>query len=163
MLCEKCGKNIATTHICSVIGGVKTEKYLCADCAANEGVTDFKDLTLGGMLSSMFGDFLPLNSSTKEVACECCGSTFSDIAKRGKAGCPQCYKTFYSELLPYIKRVHGSVKHIGKTQNTTQSETQKAEDTVSSLKEQLAKLVKEERFEEAAELRDRIRKMEAEQ
>lgn len=161
MLCEKCGKNIATTHICSVIDGVKTEKYLCANCAESEGVADFKDLSLGGMLSSMFGDFLSLSPASKEVRCECCGSTFSDIAKRGKAGCPECYKTFYKEFLPYIKRVHGAVKHIGKA--SEKSFAAPKEDTLLSLKEQLSKLVKEERFEEAAKLRDKIRDLEAAQ
>lgn len=161
MLCEKCGKNIATTHICSVIDGVKTEKYLCSDCAQGEGVTDFKDLSLGGMLSSMFNDFLSLSPASKEVKCECCGSTFSDIAKRGKAGCPECYKTFYNGLLPYIKRVHGSVKHIGKALG--QSNESPKEDNLVSLKNELSELVKEERFEEAAKLRDKIRDLEASQ
>ena len=33
MMCQKCGKNIATVHTVTVINGVKDEKYLCSDCA----------------------------------------------------------------------------------------------------------------------------------
>ena len=160
MLCEKCGKNIATTHIHSIINGVKTEKHLCAECAAKESGGSFSDLSLNGMLASMFGDVMSINSASSRVRCSCCGSTFSDIANTGKAGCPQCYKTFYNEFLPYIKRVHGAVKHIGKAVNNISNGTDK-QDTVLELKKQLAELVRQEKFEEAASLRDRIREMEA--
>lgn len=160
MLCEKCGKNTATTHIRSVVNGVSKEWHLCAGCAAEEGV-GAADNSLSGMLASMFGDVLAMNPSSGQIRCKCCGSTFSDIADKGKAGCPECYKTFYNEFLPYIKRVHGSSKHIGKTPaGITEAPVQKAE-TVEELKAKLSKLVNEEKFEEAAKIRDRIREMEA--
>ena len=161
MLCEKCKKNTATTYIRSVVNGKKTEKHLCAHCAAEEGISGLNDAGLGGMLASMFGDALSLTPAAPQVRCECCGSTFADIAKTGKAGCPQCYKTFYDELLPYLKRVHGSVKHIGKTAQTAAAEMKEPQDTLAALKAKLAQLVSEEKFEQAAEVRDRIKEMEA--
>ncbi len=160
MLCEKCGKNTATTHIHSVVNGVAREMHLCAECAANEGIGT-PDSGFNSMLASMFGDALSLKSQLNEVRCKCCGSTFSDISKSGKAGCPECYKTFYNEFLPYIKRVHGSVKHIGKSIGENQVKTEKNIDTIDALKEKLARLVSEEKFEEAASVRDKIREMEA--
>lgn len=160
MLCENCGKNEATTHIKKNINGVKSEKHLCAECAAKEGIGSFADTSLNGMLASMFGDALALNSPAKQARCKCCGSTFYDISKRGKAGCPECYKTFYNEFLPYLKRVHGSVKHIGKTPSVIPDEKTESKDTLSVLKEKLALLIKEEKFEQAAEVRDKIRELE---
>ena len=121
MLCEKCGKNNATTHIRSVVNGVVTEKHLCACCAANEGYSDMQGNNLTQLLSSMFGDIMAANSSMGAVRCKCCGGAFADIAESGKVGCPECYKTFYNELLPYLKRVHGSTKHIGKIPNKAPS------------------------------------------
>ena len=163
MLCEKCGKNTATTYIHSVVNGVSTEKHLCAECAKTEGIGAFSDNGLTDMLSSMFGNALAINPSISQTKCKCCGSTFSDIANKGKAGCPECYKTFYDKFLPYIKRVHGSVKHIGKTPSITGETQKKQPDTVASLKEKLSKLISEEKFEQAAEVRDRIRELEGKQ
>lgn len=161
MLCEKCGKNVATTHIRSVVNGNKTERHLCAVCAAAEGVGTFGDTGLGDMLASMFGDVLAINPASAKVRCDCCGSTFADISKTGKAGCPACYKTFYNELLPYLKRVHGSVKHIGKAPGATEQKVPTAADELSKLKQELKKLVSEEKFEQAAQIRDKIKEMEA--
>lgn len=162
MLCDKCGKNVATTHIRSVVNGKKTEKHLCAECAAKEGIGGLGNMGLDSMLASMFGDALSPGLSGAQSRCKCCGSTFADIAKNGKAGCPECYKTFYNEFLPYLKRVHGSVNHIGKTPAYTAVEEHPAADTLSELKAELKRLVSEEKFEQAAEVRDKIKEMEAE-
>lgn len=162
MLCEKCGKNNATTHIHTVVNGVVTEKNLCGYCAASEGYGDIKYNNLTQMLSSMFGDVLSLNSKSAAVRCECCGSTFSDIAQSGKVGCPQCYTTFYNELLPYLKRVHGSTKHIGKIPNRAPLAVKTDEETVEGLRSKLNQLIREEKYEEAAVIRDKIKKLEGE-
>ncbi|MBR4073628.1 MAG: hypothetical protein IKK24_06770, partial [Clostridia bacterium] len=117
MLCEKCGKNNATTHIKTIVNGVVKEKNLCGYCAAMEGYKGIGHNSLSEMLSSVFGDVLNTASPKATVRCDCCGASFSDIAETGKVGCSECYKTFYSELLPYLKRVHGSTKHAGKVPN----------------------------------------------
>ncbi|MBO4432149.1 MAG: UvrB/UvrC motif-containing protein [Clostridia bacterium] len=162
MLCDNCGKNTATTHIRSVVNGKSTERHLCAECAAKEGIGTIGNMGLDSMLASMFGDVLTLNPAGASVRCKCCGSTFSDIAKSGKAGCPECYETFKSEFLPYLKRVHGSVKHIGKTLPGSAPKAGSSEDTAETLKAELQKLIAEEKFEQAAIVRDRIKEMEAE-
>lgn len=163
MLCEKCGKNNATTHIRSVVNGVVTEKNLCSQCAVNEGYGNLQDNSLAQMLSSMFGDALASGLKSATAHCSCCGSAFSDIAHSGKVGCPQCYETFFNELLPYLKRVHGSTKHVGKIPNRAPLAVTVNEETVESLRLKLNNLVREEKYEEAAVVRDKIRKMEGEQ
>ena len=162
MLCEKCGKNHATTHIRSVVNGVVHEKNLCGYCAAAEGYNELPDNSLTQMLASMFGDVLISNSKSKSTYCECCGASFSDIAESGKVGCPQCYKTFYNELLPYLKRVHGSIKHTGKIPNRAPLTVAPKQDSVEALRMRLTELVRQEKYEEAAVLRDKIKKLEEE-
>ena len=162
MLCEKCGKNNATTHIRSVVNGVVTEKHLCACCAANEGYSDMQGNNLTQLLSSMFGDIMAANSSMGAVRCKCCGGAFADIAESGKVVCPECYKTFYNELLPYLKRVHGSTKHIGKIPNKAPLAVKADEETVEGLRMLLNQLVREENYEQAAVVRDKIKKLEVE-
>ena len=161
MLCGKCKKNPATTHIHTVINGVAKDVYLCAECAKDEGVHTFSANGLGGMLSSLFGDVLSLNPASNTVRCACCGSTFSDIAKTGKAGCPDCYKTFYNEFLPYIKRVHGSVKHVGTAPGKIAEQSAPQVETPETLRAQLKELIAEEKFEQAAQVRDKIKELEA--
>lgn len=155
MLCDKCGKNYATTHIKTIVNGVIKEYNLCPFCAAKEG---YSTNSLAGMLSSMFGEISSTDLLKHQTKCSVCGSTFSDIAKTGKAGCSDCYTTFYNELLPYLKRVHGSTNHIGKVPSST--ETAEKTETIEELKNELIKLVSEEKYEQAAVIRDKIKEIE---
>ena len=154
MLCEKCGKNHATTHIKTVANGVVKEYNLCAYCAAKEGYTTN---SLAGMLASMFGEISNSEIQKHKTQCSVCGANFSDIAKTGKVGCSECYTVFYNELLPYLKRVHGSTKHVGKVPKSYEKpQTQ----TVEELRSELNQLVAEEKYEQAAVIRDKIKEME---
>ncbi len=155
MLCEKCGKYSATTHIQTVVNGVVSEKNLCSYCAATEGI---HQNSLGNMLASMFGE-VPNGRLQTARKCPVCGATFSEIAKNGKVGCAQCYKEFKTELLPYLKRVHGATKHIGKNPNSIVDFTFE-KDTVLQLREELKRLVSEENYEQAAVIRDKLREIE---
>ena len=158
MLCEKCKQREATTHIRTVVNGIAREYNLCSKCAAEHGYADVYNKSLAGILMSMLGENTERISSEKQ--CPMCKTTFSDIAKSGKLGCSECYKTFEAELLPYLKRIHGSVHHIGKIPNKAPLVVVEKEQTVDSLRNELSRLVAEERYEEAAVLRDKIKKME---
>lgn len=160
MLCDKCGKNNATTHIRSVVNGVVAEKKLCGYCAATEGYTNLSNNSLAGMLASVFGDVMNSKSPSASVKCPVCSATFSDIAETGKVGCSECYKTFYDELLPYLKRVHGSTKHVGKIPNSAPLAVMPEKETADDLRMELNRLIREENFEQAAVIRDKIKKLE---
>ncbi len=158
MFCEKCGINHATTHIKSVVNGIVHEYNLCESCAKEYGYTGN---SLTGMLASMFGDITKLSAMPESKKCPVCGCAFSDIAKSGKAGCTECYTTFYDELLPYLKRVHGSTKHVGKIPNSAPLAVRPKTETVEDLRAKLSSLVAEENYEQAAVIRDKIKEMEA--
>ncbi len=162
MLCEKCGKNMATTHIKTVVNGVVREQNLCGYCAAQEGYTGISHNSLASMLASMLGEVSNAHISTETLRCPVCNSNFSDIAKTGKVGCAECYKTFYNKLLPYLKRVHGSVKHTGKIPNCAPLIVKPKNETVEELRLELNRLVSEEKYEQAAVIRDKIKKLEGE-
>jgi len=161
MKCEKCGINEATTHIRSVVNGVVREYNLCSSCANESGYNSTGHNSLAGMLASMFGEFLNTGIPSNTVKCPVCGATFSDIAKSGKVGCAQCYKTFENDLMPYLKRVHGSTKHVGVVPNKAPIMVVDSKETVDSLRLELSRLVSEEKYEEAAIIRDKIKEMEA--
>lgn len=156
MLCEKCGKNHATTHIKTVVNGIVREYNLCSTCAAQSG---YGSNSITGMLASMLGDMSPQTVKSQK-RCSVCGATFSDIAHSGKMGCGECYKTFNDEILPYLKRVHGATRHVGKMPNRAPLIVKPKEKTVEDLRQELARMVAEEKYEQAATLRDKIREME---
>ena len=161
MLCENCHKNTATTHIRTVINGVVTEKNLCGYCAAMSGYSKFSNNSFASMLASMFGSELA-SEKLRETRCECCKTSFSDIAETGEIGCSDCYKTFNNRLLPYIRRLHGTTEHIGKRPAGVIAELVPVskESKIDTLRGELLEAVKAEEFERAAVLRDEIRKLE---
>ena len=160
MLCEKCGKRMATTHIHTVINGVVYDKNLCEECAMEHGVNLSTHNSLSDMLASMFTE-LKKDRIQNEKRCPVCGATFSDIANSGKAGCAECYNTFKSELLPYLKRVHGSTKRTGKIPDNVCVTPDPQKDGTEELREELKRLIAEENYEQAAVIRDKIRETEA--
>ncbi len=155
MLCEKCGVNNATTHIRTIINGVVHEKHLCSHCAATESKYETKDNNLAQILGNMFGN-ASQNSQSDVTRCDCCGSTYEDIAENGRCGCPECYTTFYNQLLPQLKRIHGSTDYTGKKINVTEKKTL---ESISELDVTLKKLIDEEKYEQAAIVRDEIKKL----
>ncbi len=157
MFCEKCGVNHATTHIKTNVNGIVREYNLCESCAKSFG---YGTNSLTGMLASMFGDINKLSTGSSLKKCAVCSSSFNDIAKSGKAGCSECYNTFYDELLPYLKRIHGSTKHVGKIPNSAPLMVKPEAETVDSLRDELSRLIAEEKYEQAAVVRDKIKEME---
>ena len=169
MKCQKCGKNQATTHIKTVTNGEYAQYELCSQCAKEMGYTNiFSDMEneFSSFLGSFFGNALPARSQA--TRCESCGSTYNEIAKTGHVGCANCYDIFGDQLMPSIRRMHGNTTHCGKVphsieytqvKDVTVEEVPKKTD-VEVLKEQLQKAIKDQNFEKAAELRDKIKEME---
>ncbi len=165
MKCQHCNNNEATTYIKKNINGRVTEMHLCSECAAELGVMEefspesfFNDTFFGSFL----GAGVPaMNILSGIDHCEYCGSTFNDIVKNGRVGCANCYSKFEDMLQPSITKMHGNAKHIGKNVTYTQEadEEKTAETELEKLKNQLREAIKEQRFEDAAVLRDKIKEM----
>ena len=174
MLCNKCKKREATTHVKSVVNGEYEEYMLCSECAKDLGYNnmwgDFSS-DFSSILGSFFSNALPERSVT--TRCPVCKSTFHDIQTSSKVGCAKCYEVFYADLMPSIRRIHSNTTHSGKRPpkiaklNSTVREEAVgesigalAENEIETLKSQLEEAVKEQNFELAAELRDKIKEME---
>ena len=166
MKCQKCGSNNANTHIKTVVNGEFKEYDLCSECAKQMGYTNvFGDIEneFSNFLGSFFGNVLP--ARTQATRCEFCGSSYSDIAKSGHVGCANCYNIFGEQLLPSIRRIHGNTAHCGKNSGKADRQSSKPqeetkEQKIKRLKAELDTAIKEQNFEHAAELRDKIKEME---
>lgn len=168
MICQSCGKKQATTHIKTVVNGKLTQFHLCEDCAKEKGYH-----SLFGGWNFGFGDLLSglLGATGQEenvLRCEKCGSTFEEIAKTGKVGCADCYKTFRCQLLPAVQRIHGATRHKGKTPGSSALRVMEQNNQIMAVQETpleekkrlLQKAIEEQEFERAAVLRDEIKELE---
>lgn len=160
MKCQRCTK-AATLHITEVLSEENVqEAHLCEDCA-NKYLTepekdDFsKNLEVGPSEGITEAEV----ASSKE--CSMCGVKFSDFRNSGRLGCPNDYLEFRDELLPYLENIHGETKHCGKMPGRMKH-VQSAVGELLQLRKLLQSAIQREAYEEAANLRDQIRKLEAE-
>ena len=181
MLCDNCGKREANVRYSENINGKTRELNLCEECSEKLGIGQM-DFSMPMDFSNFFVDFveeftkpewMPLLNNVKTLTCDNCGYTFDDIVNTGKLGCPNCYDVFESELDPIIKRIQGTNRHVGrigkiidnkinKKYNKTEENTDKKEEKtkLEQLQEDLKNAIKEERYEDAAKIRDEIKKNE---
>lgn len=169
MKCQKCGKNEANTHITKIINGEKTEMYLCENCAAESGElasfnsgfeNEFQNFFSGFFGEPFFGGSKAGLSAETAKRCPVCGSTVSDITDRGRFGCSDCYKTFADYLLGPLKQIHGGNRHTGKIPKRAGKGIRR-EAQIDKLQSDLNLAVMNQDFEKAAELRDKIKDLKA--
>lgn len=176
MLCQLCKTKQANTHIKNVVNGELTEMNLCSECAAKQGYGNMFNLNhffdIGSLMSGFMGEAAN-TALAPEKRCPNCGITFAQISKGGRVGCAKCYDVFYDRLLPSIKRIHGNTIHTGKKLRKPQLQSGTSEEVVSAeenkqseldvLNSQMQAAVKNQEFEKAAQLRDRINELKANQ
>jgi protein arginine kinase activator len=156
-LCEECGKNEATVLIALVVNGRNTHKHLCMAC-----MTSMKAKFINGNIQSLLSSILSSIAAAGEeetmAVCTRCGLNYRDFKESGKLGCAQCYNDFSELLKPIILRIHGRSQHSGRIPSTAQQDRKRA-DAMTQLRARLEQAIVEENFEEAAEVRDRLKEM----
>ena len=142
MLCEECGEREAAVVVTTVINGESTSRNLCRECVKKYQKGGDVSALLAAILSSMYK---ARGSSGK--SCAHCGMTLEEFNKTGMLGCAECYRTFYDKLLPSLRRPH------------TDPAAQERGDRIMKLRRAMEAAVSEEAFEEAARLRDELKKL----
>ena len=176
MKCENCGKNEANVRYTQIINGEKKQIYLCEECSEKLGIghTHFNmPIDFASFLGDFFNDmndstFLPNLSTQEEIKCKKCGLLFDDFLNTGKFGCSDCYSEFEEMVDPILKNIQGANRHIGRIgnviegNNLVQNDTEepKEESKLDELKRKLKEAIKDERYEDAAKLRDEIKELE---
>ena len=150
MICSNCGKNNASITYKQNINGKKITLNLCDNCAHEIGIfNSFDDI-----FSPMRLDFeyvLP-----EEIKCKKCGYTLSKYRSTGLFGCDECYKTFKKEIDEILLKIQGKNRQIKEEKNIKKESINQ----VDKLKQELQELVNQEKFEEAAVIRDKIKDLE---
>ncbi len=172
MLCEHCGKNPATHFYSQNINGQEQSLYLCSECASKHGsLFGFLDpLSPLSSLFASFPEFTPLidshtASAPAETVCPECGATAADIAKTGQVGCARCYQIFSNLLAPYLAKLYGKAVHTGR-KPLSYKPSQPPVNSHNSVNEEINRLlrlqaeaIRQERFEDAARIRDEINRL----
>ena len=190
MLCQNCGENEANVKYTQIVNGEKKEMILCEDCARKMGIGNFKmniPINFSNFLGDFFDDYkseqlLPSFVKEKNNECNNCGELYKEFIKTGLLGCEECYDVFQNRLDPILKNLQGSVKHVGRrplnieekienkevnkdvkvesNKEEKQTKENKKENELMKLQKDLNKAIEEERDEEAAVIRDEIKKLE---
>ena len=168
MLCDNCGKNEATIKLTQVINGKKTEMMICEECGKKMGITEI-NFEMPIDLSNFLGDFIskqeneemmPFDIPNATLKCNKCNMTYEEFLNTGKFGCEECYNAFGYKVDSLLKRIQGTDKYIGRKAN--HNENNKIQENINvsrleKLQQELKLAIKEERYEDAAKIRDEIK------
>jgi len=160
MICQICGVAEATIHLTEIVNSQMIDLHLCEQCAKEKEVDLAPPISFSDLLSGLVDFTAREEKETIDLTCPTCGLTYEGFKKVGRLGCENCYQAFQSVLLPLIKRVQGTTQHMGK-RPARMNEKAKGENELKELNDRLKKHIAREEFEEAAQVRDKIRMLTA--
>ena len=161
MICNICGTKEATIHLTEIVNGQMAEVHICEQCAEEKG-TDFKTyFNFGDLLAGFLGaeKLAAATGKKTDLTCKSCGMKYEEFSKNGRLGCAACYEAFRVPLEAVIKQVQRSSSHVGKKPSRISKDVRSTHD-LRQLQEHLRKSIQAEAFEEAARIRDEIKKVE---
>lgn len=159
MLCDICKTNVAKIHLTEIEGGKTKKVDLCETCSKEKGVENSTSFALADMLLGLgASQEMAAASGGPEVKCQACGFTQADFKKTGRFGCAECYVTFADGLEGLLKTMHKGTRHVGKVPRLRR-ETRDFSEKLKGLQKRLEKAIRDEDFEQAANVRDEIKQM----
>lgn len=162
MKCELCGERDASIHVRQIVGNEVTDIHLCETCATEKGITSSNnkiEVSLSQLLTGLVDSAQGKNTETDDLECPACGMQYAELRKEGRMGCAECYETFHDEVKTLVTGMGGAAQHRGKYPSKILQYKTFLIDR-EKLKERLQKAVREEDYETAAALRDRIQELE---
>ncbi|MCL2218614.1 MAG: UvrB/UvrC motif-containing protein [Chitinispirillia bacterium] len=180
-ICDDCGINPANVHLTHVENNEAQTFHLCEDCARKRGLPlpDGDSLIKG--LAGLTGtagaggaaethvkvtvrqsddiDDEELAEAAEaqepDIKCPNCGMLFSQFRSGGWLGCAECYGSFDERIHRILVQIHGSDGHKGKRYGKPAVRRGGKRD-MARLRRELDDAIKNERFEDAALIRDTI-------
>jgi len=155
MKCDLCD-NEATVFLTQMGEGQIQKVNLCPSCYEEKGGKGGSDPVLGELLA-----WAGL-SKPKRVAgggadhtCPSCGFTLADFQKTLRLGCAGCYAVFREPISAALASMHRGARHLGKAP-AARAQLRQVRGELRRIEGELARAVEEERYEEAARLRDEL-------
>ncbi len=180
ILCDVCQSRDAEVFLTQIVEGKMQKVNLCKECSKDRGVDDPTGFALTELLDGLgtstetekpaaaqpppsiaggtvSGPSMAL-TTTAATKCPVCGFTQADFKKTGRLGCSTCYLTFSESLGNLLKAMHKGTNHTGKMPANMARRREIAE-RLKTLQDNLKKAVEAENYEDAATLRDQIKKL----
>lgn len=141
----------------------------------------------GDLIDNYNQSYIGMGDNSQILKCDVCNMTYGEFIQTGKFGCSNCYDVFENKIDLLFTRIHGNNQYLGRKSkvsnnkmegvkkddhvylrenenvknngiNSSKSKTEK-QTKMEKLQEDLKLAIKEERYEEAAKIRDEIKKM----
>jgi protein arginine kinase activator len=162
MVCDICNKNHATIHLTEIVDNKVVETHICQDCAREKAKALNEHLHLSGFVGGLAQNEDVRDEKEKKVVCSFCGYRYADFKMKGRLGCGHCYEAFRRQLVPLIKKIHGSIRHVGKVPHNLDQRAS-VDTELKEIRARLKRAIQLEEYEEAAALRDELKKLENKQ
>jgi protein arginine kinase activator len=162
--CQKCGQRPAKIRYTEVREGEALKLWLCEECAETLGFEVHGPAGSAQEEQSTAEPGLqpePTKIKPKVVVgpgagrCPACGLTPGEFRRLSRFGCPHCYESFGRALESILKRIHGATRHRGRLPGGREAEFCDP----AELRRELAEAIRNEDFEAAARLRDRLSRL----
>lgn len=155
--CQECSKQKATIHLTDFVDGKPVQMHLCEECyAAQKGLPPLSQSKLFAQLISAIAPDL---QKVTDEECPNCGISYMEFRQTLRMGCPEDYEVFEEPLQELLLRLHGAEQHVGKIPvGRAQKGTRQVR--LDALQRELTEVVSREDFEEAARIRDEVKKLE---
>ena len=85
--------------------------------------------------------------------------SYAEFRQHGRFGCARDYEIFGEQIEKLLKRIHGAARYAGKKPGGGAVHPPPTRDEILRVRVLLDEAVKAENYEEAARLRDQIRKL----
>ena len=167
MLCEHCHENEAKISYTMVEGNDTKEMHVRPSCfqeflAEQFPSSQIPPLDIQPMIQELLSLFHGKDAEEEEGrTCPVCGRSLKEFRKTGMFGCDNCYNTFAEELNALLPRMQGADHHVGAMPEAFRR-NREASEKERALKDRLDAAVADERYEDAALLRDEIKALKEE-
>jgi protein arginine kinase activator len=160
-ICSVCKEKPATVFFTNITSDNKfVNLNLCDDCAKAKGFNDSTSFAMADLMLGLGAAQEVEQAVGVELQCPRCGFSQADFKKTGRLGCPECYVTFAEGLVGLLKTMHKGTRHTGKVPEALRK-SRETGDRLKLLQKKLAKAIEAEDYEQAAQLRDQIKSLNA--
>lgn len=165
MLCQKCQQKPATARYIEVVEGRAVEQHVCADCLAKYLQGGPEAFSLNEVKPRLHEPGMrmesrpPLQQRTRQT-CPTCNTALSVVMEKKTVGCADCYRHFHNAIEEILPRIQPDTQHQGRGRVRDDARA-RIRTELQNKRALLRSVLKLEDYEQAAVLRDEIRRLEA--
>lgn len=103
--CSLCAAT-ATVHLTQIVQGKVSKVDFCEACASQGGAGDAAVFKLADAMNAV--------APAATLTCPACGFTDLELRRRGRLGCPSCWKVFGDALGGLLGKIQHEPHHVGR-------------------------------------------------